>query len=208
MPSLKTKYLPLLVMFFSLLLISGPGTANSCNHENVAIPWSTPSSDFTQYNDGTVTHNTTGLMWMRCSLGQSWDGNSCQGSVSDFSWKDALAKVAVLNEMAFAGKNDWRLPNKNELASIVEERCQSPSINNSVFPNTFGSGYWTSSSASAESSYRAWLVDFRSGNVGHYNKNNLHPVRLVRAGQSSGPDDGNGPAPRPGSITSVKLSEL
>ncbi|MDP2902572.1 MAG: hypothetical protein Q8N96_05635 [Methylovulum sp.] len=40
----------------------------------------TPTSDFTDNNDGTVTHKTTGLTWMRCAMGQTWTGAACTGT--------------------------------------------------------------------------------------------------------------------------------
>ncbi len=92
--------------------------------------------------DGTVTDNTTGLMWMRCSLGQVWDGKTCGGKAATFTWADAL-KAAAGHE--FAGYTDWRLPNKNELESIVEGRCFTPTINSSVFPATPSTYFWSSS---------------------------------------------------------------
>ena len=32
----------------------------------------TPTSDFINNQDGTVTHKTTGLTWMTCAIGQTW----------------------------------------------------------------------------------------------------------------------------------------
>ena len=49
--------------------------------------------------------------------------------------------------MSRQGRNDWRVPNRNELASIVESRCHSPAINGEVFPATPLEWFWTSFSA-------------------------------------------------------------
>jgi len=136
----------------------------------------TPDSVFTLNGDGTVTHNTTGLMWMRCALGQEWDGKTCRGTATDFSWADAL-KTGVLKK--FAGYSDWRLPNKNELESIVEDQCASPAINTTAFPATPSAYFWTSSPYAGHAP-GAWSVDFGFGTVNASVKNGSIYVRLVR----------------------------
>ncbi|MBE3653997.1 DUF1566 domain-containing protein [Vibrio navarrensis] len=55
------------------------------------------------------------------------------------------------------------MPNKNELASIVEYRCYQPAINNQQFPNT--SGWYWSSSPDADNSGYVWFVNFVSGDI-------------------------------------------
>ena len=162
------------ILFFMLVTLT-KATADC----NPAVPETTPDSDFTLYNDGTVTHNTTGLMWMRCLLGQTWDGTTCSGSVQGYTWQNALQAATGY---AFAGYSDWRLPNKNELASIVEEACFNPSINTSVFPNAPASSVW-SSSPYAGGSDGAWHVHFGGGGVVNGGKTHLGHVRLVRGGQ-------------------------
>nr|WP_288985917.1 DUF1566 domain-containing protein [uncultured Pseudoalteromonas sp.] len=93
-----------------------------------------------------------------------------------FTWQQALTQ----NGTNYAGYSDWRLPNKNELNSIVEVRCYSPSINGAIFPNTPVSRFW-SSSPFAGYSYRAWYVSFSYGHVGNGYKGLDYLVRLVRA---------------------------
>ncbi|MCC5827525.1 MAG: DUF1566 domain-containing protein [Alkalimonas sp.] len=150
------------------------------NDESSSIIATTPSSDFIDNNNGTVTHNTTGLIWQRCSLGQTWDGSTCIGSATNYHWQTALQQAA---ENDFLGLNDWRLPNINELASIVERRCWDPAINNQQFPNTGSRWYWSSSSV-ADFGASAWVVNFFEGNISDLSKTDSdNYVRLVRAGK-------------------------
>lgn len=160
-------------------VLAGGASYATCNFD---IAETTPFADFTDNGDGTVTHTPTGLMWMRCSLGQAWDGAQCTNSALEYSWAPALE---VADEMAYAGHADWRLPNAKELATIVELSCYSPSLNDAVFPNTppvieYFRNYWTSTPASG-SSNRAYVVDFEEGgNPAAAQKQEPAYVRLVR----------------------------
>lgn len=160
-----------LIVMLSLPLPAG--AAQSCKD---SIRATTAAANFTIHEDGTVTHNTTGLMWMRCSLGQKWDGKTCSGTPTDYTWKDALQAA---KSFEFAGYQDWRLPSKNELASIVEEKCHSPAINGTIFPNTPSVFFW-SASPFAGFSGGAWSVDFGFGAINASDKVGGIPVRLVR----------------------------
>jgi hypothetical protein len=145
----------------------------------------TPTADFTGHNNGTVTHQPTGLMWQVCSQGQAWAaGTGCStGAATTHTWQAALAIPASLNAGGgYATYTDWRLPNIKELASITELRCSSPSINESVFPDTDSSFYWSSSPV-ANGSSEAWGVYFVDGNGYDDNRGSDRRVRLVRGGQ-------------------------
>lgn len=177
----KRKLLPTVVTAAACLLASGQIQASSlcAGNENTAITATTPSADFSDNGDGTVTHHKTGLIWQRCSLGQSWDGTDCTGTATTLTWQRALAAGA---QNTLGGFSDWRLPNKNELASIVEYRCSRPAINSQAFPNT-PSSWYLSSSPNALDSYFAWGVYFDYGEVYYGDKPYSSYVRLVRAGQ-------------------------
>ena len=146
---------------------------------------STPSVDFTDNGDGTVTHGKTGLMWKRCSEGQSWNGTTCAGVASTLTWSAALT-VAVA--ASTGGKHDWRVPNIKELDSIVETCGYGPSINASIFPQTPTTVDFWSRTTYAPIPSQAWDVKFYDGTdytdvkttTGGY-------VRLVRA--PSAPDN-------------------
>lgn len=168
------------VLLVLMLGVNAQASSLCAGYENTAITANTPSTDFSDNGDGTVTHHTTGLIWQRCSLGQSWDGTDCSGDATNFAWEQALAAAA---QHALAGFSDWRLPNKNELTSIVEYRCYQPAINSQQFPNTPSSEYWSSSPDAYYGSSYAWVVGFDNGYVGSHNENRYNRVRLVRAGQ-------------------------
>lgn len=160
--------LPRLVITVLLLGLSVVIEAQTCN-DNISA--STPDERFT-VNDDKVIDNKTGLIWKRCLEGQT--GPDCAGTPTLFNWQQALRHAAE--------QTDWRLPNINELRSIVELRCCDPAINLSLFPNTSIYSVW-SGSPIANYSYHAWSVYFGSGYDGYsFRSYNLH-VRLVRGGQ-------------------------
>lgn len=121
-----------------------------------------------------VTDQRTGLVWARCSVGQSWDGSTCNGSASTFIQEGALAHAQA--------QSGWRLPNVKELASLADKGCANPAIDSTAFPSTPSGWYWSSSPTVGTSS-RAWNVDFGNGNVNDNDRVNPYAVRLVRANQ-------------------------
>ena len=174
--NLRAAGAPALLALFALLLISAPVGAG-CRSES-EIPSNTPMEDFTDHGDGTVTHHRTGLMWMKCPLGQG--GPDCaSGSATTVTWQGALEAAAA---SSFAGHNDWRVPNAKELRSIVEHRCYSPAINLSVFPNPPPYAFWSSSPNAAYPGV-AYGVNFVNGGHDLGNHGSYRHVRLVRSGQ-------------------------
>lgn len=80
------------------------------------------------------------------------------------------------------GVNDWRLPNINELLSIVERSCQSPAVNKGQFPRFPALGIWSSSPV-ADSSGKAWSLGMVAGLDKPTNQTkSAFPVYLVRGG--------------------------
>ena len=139
---------------------------------------------FTNNGDGTITDNRTGLMWMRCSIGQTYDPTTdrCENSLLTYTWQQALAECENLE---FAGYNDWRLPNRNELMSIVDYSKVVPSVDTTYFPDipSRHADYW-SSTTDTYARHAAWRVNFNDGNIYSDNKRNNHYVRAVRLGAS------------------------
>ena len=122
-----------------------------------------------------VLDTQTKLIWQRCSLGQTWNGSTCTGTASTHTWTDALTKARAVG-------NGYRLPNVKELQSLVEEACYNSSINETFFPATPSSVYWSASPLAGYDN-GAWGVYFNYGNAGLNNKGSNFYVRAVRAGQ-------------------------
>lgn len=164
-----------------ILVVSKVNASAFCENGNVnnAIRISTPLSDFTDNGNGTVTHLVTGLIWQRCSLGQRWNGQSCEGSSTIHTWHEALQKA---RENKYLNYSDWRLPNKNELASIIEYSCYQPTINALLFPNTSLWNYWSSSPNNVNdfTTGGAWYISFYNFYIDSIDKGNSFYIRLVR----------------------------
>ncbi len=71
-------------------------------------------SRYIAYDDGTALDTVTGLLWMRCLVGQTWIGSTCTGKAKTFEWEAARTQTAN-----FAGHSDWRIPSIEELRSLV-----------------------------------------------------------------------------------------
>lgn len=149
-----------------------------------------PDTIYEDNHDGTVTDTNTGLVWAKCSLGQSWVENTpgdssddqCSGTLTPLTWKGAQEAAQSANSSNYLGLSDWRVPNSKELGSLVEVACINPAINTSLFPSTPPGLYWTSSPYTRVD-YEAWVVTFYDGTSGGSSKKYDRFVRVVRGGQ-------------------------
>lgn len=173
---MKNQKMTILAGTFLAVTFVSMAAAQNCKQ---SITATTPDIGFNAKSDGTVVHKPTGLMWMRCSLGQTWDGKTCNGTAGTYSWGAALQAA---KRAAFAGYTDWRLPNKNELESILEAKCGAPAINEKIFPATPPVYFWTSSPFAGLDN-AAWNIDLGYGAVNASVKTGLLNVRLVRGGR-------------------------
>ena len=179
--------LPLVTSMVLAAVWIQPAGAQTCKD---TITATAPDSRYTVANgtQGAVTDDETGLMWKRCSEGQTWDGNSCTGDAMESTWQEALQRAREVNT-GNAGKNlghsDWRLPNKNELASLVEQRCSNPAINTTLFPGTPSRNFWSASPYALGPGGDAWGVNFYGGDIrsARADASTEIYVRLVRGGQ-------------------------
>jgi hypothetical protein len=132
---------------------------------------------YTDNGNGTVTDSGKGLIWQKCTAGQETTlGNCSTGSAVAYTWSSA---ITYCEGLTLGGRTDWRLPNINELRSIVDyAKTSAPTIDSIAFPNTWSFAYW-SSSTYAQNTILAWSVYFVNGNVDSYNKTYNYYVRCV-----------------------------
>lgn len=127
-----------------------------------------------------VADSKTGLVWRRCSEGQSWGSGTCNGTAATYTQLQALEQAKT--------QTGWRLPNVNELSSITnvnesssitKKTPNNPAINVTAFPATPSSYYWSASPYAGAP--RAWCVSFGNGHAdtGDVRDDHYH-VRLVR----------------------------
>ncbi|AAN47862.2 DUF1566 domain-containing protein [Leptospira interrogans] len=105
---------------------------------------SVSSPSFVDNGDGTVTDQNTNLVWQQCPAGVT--GGTCAiGMANTLNWTAALNYCDTLN---IGVRSNWRLPNVNELMSIVDYSAPgAPFTYTAFFPNTpVGVYFWSSTS--------------------------------------------------------------
>lgn len=165
-----------IVIILSILTISQSTNAATCK-DYITDEW--PNSRYsieTISADNVVTDNKTELMWKQCSEGLT-DSSCSAGSITTHTWQQALDLASTED---FAGFTDWRVPNRKELHSIVARNCYNPSINETVFPSSPSSWFWTSS-PNTDANEVTNVVDFDKGFDYGSNRIINRPVRLVRS---------------------------
>jgi len=141
------------------------------------LAWLNPR--FTDNTDGTVTDNLTTLVWAKDA-----------GAGGKRSWQAALDYVKSLNSSNYMGYSDWRLPNFNELKSLINLEVFFPAltpghpfINIPPSVQYMYNYYWSSTSNSSS----ALAVGLDLGNLYNngYSKVNFSGIWPVRGGDWS-----------------------
>lgn len=124
-----------------------------------------------------VLDRYTGLVWKRCSQGQTWSGSDCTGTATVHTHEQAM----IVAGQSIGG---WRLPNIRELSTLADFGCYSSpgvglaSIDRTAFPRTPREWYW---STTPYNDSNAWIVDFDEGDAQAIYRSNQGYVRLVRS---------------------------
>ena len=123
-----------------------------------------------------VTDNVTGLTWQRGVAAQR------------YAWNAAKQACEAL---VLAGFDDWRLPSRVELVSLIENGRVDPAIDLQAFPFVIGGGptsdwFWTSTASAGEPS-KAWYVYFYFGYPDVDEQTSEMALRCVRGGRAAPP---------------------
>jgi hypothetical protein len=122
-----------------------------------------------------VTDNLTGLMWTR----------NANLPAAQRTWLQALDDA---NTLVLCGFDDWRLPNRKELRSLINYSLanNAATLNTLGFSNVQSNLYWSSSTyvpTTDPLAANAWVASMRDGDVAFFDKTGSHFVWPVRAGQ-------------------------
>lgn len=164
------------------------------------VAWPAPPSSgpgrFTDNDDGTITDNLTGLIWLKNA--------DCAGATKD--WNTAIDYSAALYDgctSCFGTSGDcglsdgstageWRLPNVRELFSLGDFAYYTPALSNAAGTGQWVDGdaftdvksdYYWSSTTIASTNTQAWYVQVGNGRANTGVKTNLYYVWPVRGGQ-------------------------
>ena len=150
---------------------TSPNGTGSDGDLQKGVAWPTPR--FTDNNNGTVTDKLTGLIWMKNA--NAFGKNDWQGAFMDAG--NLQSGQAGLTDGSTPG--DWRLPNLQELQSLIDYRFSNPAL-----PDTVGTGqweqgnpfqgvmpylYWSSTTHELRTT-TAWCMNFDAGIVTTYDK--------------------------------------
>jgi hypothetical protein len=119
-------------------------------------------------SSNTVLDTTRLIMWQ----------NDNDAKNLKLTWKDAINYCE--NNVTLVGYSDWRMPNINELITIIDINRAGIAIDNS-FNNISDNGfkYWSSTSY-IDSLENAWLIHFQKGQIQTSIKTANNYIRCVR----------------------------
>lgn len=180
--------------FYTILLIillSACSDADIFGKQEQSIVYNTSSGRVPVNDTITVTAAATGLITDQDNgvITYSSSNNSVAtvnsttggvtGVVTGLSWQQSLNQVNIINNGSdYAGFNDWRLPNIEELRSLVNRNRQSPNINSTTFSNVDNVNYW--SNTPHKNSNSAYSIHFNYGDDAINLRNDNAKARLVR----------------------------
>ena len=74
-----------------------------------------------------ITDVRNNIVWLRCSVGQTWDGETktCTGELIKLNHDEIVIALKQASEQL---GGEWRLPTLDELESLICEECDPPKI--------------------------------------------------------------------------------
>lgn len=113
-----------------------------------------------------VRDQVTGLVWLKSPV----DGFH--------TWDEA---TRACQDLSSGGEDDFRLPTRLELVTLVDFRYSDPAIDKTAFPGTPSEAFWTSSAVAGTPDH-AWYVNFYFGSTDEAPTATASHARCVRGG--------------------------
>ena len=137
------------------------------------IAW--PNPRLIDNGDNTVTDKLTGLMWVKNSRLKA-----------DATWQQALDYTDQMNKDKKFGYSDWRLPNINELFSVIDCSGTSCAIYPPFqYPQGSGSNHWSSTTYAGDVTrawyWTSWLFEVGMHHGSKSATRDVWPVRTMPA---------------------------
>ncbi|MCB1170874.1 MAG: DUF1566 domain-containing protein [Leptospiraceae bacterium] len=132
-----------------------------------------PTRSFADSGTYSVTDSVTGLVWQKCPRGYlTLPGCSLDGGATGSAWQEALQYCGAL----LLDGRVWRLPNRNELMSLLDySTASNPRIDSVAFPGGITGNFWSSTTVTGSTS-QVWTVDYASAIVALNGKAGTGPL--------------------------------
>jgi hypothetical protein len=137
---------------------SGQDAENSCPRQ--------PATHRFETRGGVVIDRATGLAWSQ----------NASPATFPMSWAEAFEYIDHLNRSRHCGVNNWRLPSRRELFTLISHRCINPALpEGHPFIDIFSGYYWTASPCRRLAD-QAWYIHLGGGRIYRGMKANSYMV--------------------------------
>jgi hypothetical protein len=122
-----------------------------------------------------VKDNVTGLLW---------EVKTPKNAIENYAVADTDKFVKTINSQKLCGETNWRLPQIQELQSIVDYSVPlpNPNIDLNFFPNSTSKIYWSATDY-AKTKNDVWGIYFEDGRIFEQDKKTSAAIRLVSSAQ-------------------------
>lgn len=126
---------------------------------------------------------STGLMWSRVSLGQTWQAGKVGGEPRTLMWCSLQKHI---DQFDLCGYTDWRLPTIDELRDLMHLGNQLKLSNSVLLKHELAwVYYWSSSFYEPSKSAYVWCADFKRRETSMLHQDNVAAAILVRYASSA-----------------------